>query len=330
MSKIQKFDLLLNFQIAVAFFVSVFISQSLGLINPITAGVVTLLSIQTTKKQTILIAIKRLFGFIITIFLSVFIFYIFGFSLFNFGIFVLVFAIISSALKISIGLAPNVVMASHIFLENKIEISFLKNEIYIFLIGLLIAILVNLIIPYFKNRDRIDRVKLDNHIKNMLVYLSNLLNENYLIEDTQNDRELYFLYINGEISKIKKYIEKYEKDLIRNIENDLFGNNFYDLEYLELRQRQFSILTKIYEQSKKIDSSYLQTQKISNFIEEIHDNYDEENTAIELIEKANNLLIFFKRGDLPRTRIEFENRAILFIILEDLITFLREKYKFSK
>lgn len=156
MSKIQKFDLLLNFQIAVAFFVSVFISQSLGLINPITAGVVTLLSIQTTKKQTILIAIKRLFGFIITIFLSVFIFYIFGFSLFNFGIFVLVFAIISSALKISIGLAPNVVMASHIFLENKIEISFLKNEIYIFLIGLLIAILVNLIIPYFKNRDRID------------------------------------------------------------------------------------------------------------------------------------------------------------------------------
>lgn len=330
MSKIQKFDLLLNFQIAVAFFVSVFISQSLGLINPITAGVVTLLSIQTTKKQTILIAIKRLFGFIITIFLSVFIFYIFGFSLFNFGIFVLVFAIISSALKISIGLAPNVVMASHIFLENKIEISFLKNEIYIFLIGLLIAILVNLIIPYFKNRDRIDRVKLDNHIKNMLVYLSNLLNENYLIEDTQNDRELYFLYINGEISKIKKYIEKYEKDLIKNIENDLFGNNFYDLEYLELRQRQFSILTKIYEQSKKIDSSYLQTQKISNFIEEIHDNYDEENTAIELIEKANNLLIFFKRGDLPRTRIEFENRAILFIILEDLITFLREKYKFSK
>lgn len=164
----------------------------------------------------------------------------------------------------------------------------------------------------------------------MLVYLSNLLNENYLIEDTQNDRELYFLYINGEISKIKKYIEKYEKDLIKNIENDLFGNNFYDLEYLELRQRQFSILTKIYEQSKKIDSSYLQTQKISNFIEEIHDNYDEENTAIELIEKANNLLIFFKRGDLPRTRIEFENRAILFIILEDLITFLREKYKFSK
>lgn len=330
MSKIQKFDLLLNFQIAVAFFVSVFISQSLGLINPITAGVVTLLSIQTTKKQTILIAIKRLFGFIITIFLSVFIFYIFGFSLFNFGIFVLVFAIISSALKISIGLAPNVVMASHIFLENKIEISFLKNEIYIFLIGLLIAILVNLIIPYFKNRDRIDRVKLDNHIKNMLVYLSNLLNENYLIEDTQNDRELYFLYINGEISKIKKYIEKYEKDLIKNIENDLFGNNFYDLEYLELRQRQFLILIKIYEQSKKIDSSYLQTQKISNFIKEIHDNYEEENTATGLIEKANSLLIFFEEGDLPRTRAEFENRAILFIILEDLITFLREKYKFKK
>ena len=128
MSKIQKFDLLLNFQIAIAFFVSVFISRSLGLINPLTAGVITLLSIQTTKKQTIIIAIKRLFGFIISIFLSVFIFDLFGFSLINFGIFVLVFAIISSALKISIGLTPNVVMASHIFLENKIEISVLINE----------------------------------------------------------------------------------------------------------------------------------------------------------------------------------------------------------
>lgn len=330
MSKIQKFDLLLNFQIAIAFFVSVFISRSLGLINPLTAGVITLLSIQTTKKQTIIIAIKRLFGFIISIFLSVFIFDLFGFSLINFGIFVLIFAIISSALKISIGLAPNVVMASHIFLENKIEISFLINETYIFLIGLLIAILVNLIIPYFKNSDRIDRLKLDKNIKNMLMHLSNLLNENYIIEDTQNDRELYFLYVNSEITKIKKYIEKYEKDLIRNIENDLFGNNFYDLEYLELRQRQFLILIKIYEQSKKIDSSYLQTQKISNFIKEIYDNYEEENTATGLIEKANSLLNFFEEGDLPRTRAEFENRAILFIILEDLITFLREKYKFKK
>lgn len=63
MERFKKFDLILNVQIAIAFSLSIIFSQFFNLENSITAGVITLLSIQITKKQTIVIAIKRVFGF---------------------------------------------------------------------------------------------------------------------------------------------------------------------------------------------------------------------------------------------------------------------------
>lgn len=330
MDRIRKYNWILNIQIAFAFVLSIFIANTLELINPITAGVITLLSIQMTRKQTLVQAIKRVVGFFIMLFVSVLIFSTLGHSLISFGLFVLIYALICSRLNLSIGLTPNVVMASHIYLENTIQISFLLNETYIYLLGVLVAIIVNLTIPYTVKRDKIDRLKLDNYIKNMLMYISNLLNEKYLIDDSRNDKEIYQLYIQKQITNINSFIENYEIDLLKNLENNLLKSEFYDIEYLYLRQRQFEILTRIYENTKRMDKKYLQTQKISEFIQDIHDQYDEDNTVKSLIDDANNMREYFEKEKLPSTRAEFENRAILFVILEDLTVFLREKYKFKK
>lgn len=330
MKKITKNDLLICIQISVAFMISIYTANFFELEYAFTAGVITLLSIQITKKQTIIIAIKRLVGYFIMTVLVLIIFNLIGYSLLSFGLFVLIFSIISTKLDISIGLVPNVVMASHFFLENTTSINFIFNETAIYFIGLFFALIVNLIIPNSKKQNKLRRKELDKHIKNMLIYISNFLSKNYEIEDKISDKNIYKIYVNKEILKTKKYIDELEEEIIKEIENDLLSNNIYDLDYLKLRERQFNILSKVYENSIRLDKNIIQSNKISSFIDEIYTDYDEQNTALNLIKKARELSDYFKNAELPKSREEFENRAILFIIMEDLVEFLNEKYRFKK
>ncbi|WP_282926030.1 aromatic acid exporter family protein [Helcococcus kunzii] len=325
MKSLKKYNLILNLQIAIAFLFSILLANFLDLQNYVTAGIITILSIQDTKKKTLEIAYRRFLGYVIMLALVYLVFNIMGYSILSFGFFVLIFALINSRLDISIGLAPNVVMASHFFLKGHMELSFIWNETLVYLIGLLMAIIVNLLIP-MTNKDN-NRGMLDDKIKNLLMYISNILNEKHLEDENKSE---YIEYISKEISDTNRFFSVYENEIINRLENDLFNNDFYDLEYLNLRRKQYNILIKIFELSKNIDRNLVHTQKISEFIEEIYLGYYEKNTAISLIEKADTLLIFFKNLSLPKTREEFENRANLYIILEDLIQFLEEKYKFSR
>lgn len=330
MKNLKKYELILNIQIAIAFVISIFLSKHLGLQNYVTAGVVTLLSIQSTRKKTIITAAKRALGYILMLILVVIIFNGLGFTLFAFGLFVLLFSILNSRLDISIGLAPNVVMASHFFLEKTTDFPFIINETFIYIIGLSMAIIVNLLIPIINNNDVKKKENLDNSVKNLLMFISNLLNEKYLLDSNRDDKQLYRIYISKQIKDTKRFIDEYENDIKNDLENSLFSNDFYNLEYLQLRKRQYNMLEDIFEQSERLDKKLSHTQKISEFIEEIYLNYDEDNTAIGLIEKGNSLLKYFKDLQLPESRSEFENRAVLFVILEDLIEFLKEKYKFTR
>lgn len=329
MERFKKFDLLLNVQIAIAFSLSIIFSQFFNLENSITAGVVTLLSIQITKKQTIVIAIKRVFGFFLMLALILIFFNFIGYNLYSFGLFVFVFAILNSFFNISVGLAPNVVMAGHFYVKMSTEFNFIINELAIYLIGLTMAIAVNLIIPITKKDSNTDRNKLDNHVKKLLLYISDLLKQSYMINSKVIDREIYQMYIDKEIKIINEFINDLEIRTIRNFENTLFNNDVYDIEYLQMRKKQINILTKIYFESKRLDSNFEQTHVISEFILEIIDDFDEQNTVVGLITKAKLLISEFKSNDLPKTRNEFENRAILYVIMKDLIEFLREKYIFK-
>ncbi|MFM1524592.1 MULTISPECIES: aromatic acid exporter family protein [Helcococcus] len=329
MERFKKFDLLLNLQIAIAFTLSILFSQFFNLQNAITAGVITLLSVQITKKQTVVIALKRVFGFFLMLALILIFFNFMGYNLYSFGIFVLVFAVLNSFFNISVGLAPNVVIAGHFYAKMSTDYSFILNEIAIYLIGLIMAIAVNLIIPMTKKEKNIERDQLDEYLKKLLLYTSNLLNQEYTINSSNIDKQIYEIYIDKQIKIIKKFIDDLEIKTLRKIENTLLNRDIYDLEYLQMRKNQVNILVKIYSESKRLDSNFEQTQVVSDFIDEIRNDFDEKNTVVGLITKAKLLISDFKNDELPKTRNEFENRAILYVIMKDLIEFLREKYIFK-
>ena len=63
---------------------------------------------------------------------------------------------------------------------------------------------------------------------------------------------------------------------------------------------------------------YEQTKRLSDLTKEVANNLSKENDCIELINKVNYLKDIYKKMDLPKSRDEFENRALLFQFLNDL------------
>ena len=75
---------------------------------------------------------------------------------------------------------------------------------------------------------------------------------------------------------------------------------------------------------------YEQTKILSAFTEEVAVDIYEENDCIVLIDRLSDLKKEYKEMELPKSREEFENRALLFQFLNDLEDFLviKRDYKF--
>ncbi len=76
--------------------------------------------------------------------------------------------------------------------------------------------------------------------------------------------------------------------------------------------------------------TYEQTRLLSEFTNDVAINIHEDNDCIKLIDKLDLLRKYYKMMELPKNRIEFENRALLFQFLNDLEDFLIIKKEFKE
>lgn len=81
---------------------------------------------------------------------------------------------------------------------------------------------------------------------------------------------------------------------------------------------------------KEFNTVLPQSIMISNYLERVADLFHEFNNVEKLLVEQKQLFESFKIAELPSSREEFENRAILFQILRDLEYFLQLKRSFVK
>lgn len=69
---------------------------------------------------------------------------------------------------------------------------------------------------------------------------------------------------------------------------------------------------------------------IAGFLKEIRLQFHETNTNEKLLERSEELLDFYRKKELPKTRMEFEVRANLYNIFNKIVYLLEIKYEFVK
>ncbi len=310
-NKSLTLDIIMAGKIILAAIIAILFAQWLQLDYAISAGIVAILSISPTKKETIHTACTRFIAFLLALGIAYICFLALGVTIGGFFLFIVIYIILCQCKKWKSSMAMNSVLISHFITTGAINLDAIQNEVWLFIIGAGCGILVNLHLR--KNQPEINKLKqeVDSGMRYVLVRMSQRIT-NHNLED-YNGKCLIIL-----------------EDTLRNAQNvahENFMNQFgdgdrQDINYLDRREKQLHILYNMYKKVKVLDTTPITGEKIAQFLFQLSDKFCDKHDCDLLLSQLSLLKQDMKSEILPQSRSEFEVRATLYCLMSELEEFL--------
>ncbi len=304
-------------KISVAAILAILCAQALKLDFAVSAGIVAILSVQPTKKETLRTALARLLAFAVALVISATLFNLLGFTTPVFFLYLAIFILVCQWGKWISAMAMDSVLISHFLSFGKTGLTEIKNEVLLFVLGVGFGILVNLILH--KNTNYIERLKneTDEQIKLALHRMAMRI-QNPDLADYDGS---CFASLNQSIFTAKKQAEE-------NYNNQFSKKDTFDSRYIEMRENQTKILHEMFKAAHDLHTVPSTAPMLSAFLEKVSTEYHKDNDVKALLDELSQILDKMKNVPLPQTRTEFEDRANLFTLMERLKDFLQVKRDF--
>lgn len=297
--------------------IAIILANLFGLKYALSAGVITILSVQNTKRKSVEIALSRFNSTCLALFISCILFLVIGFNPIAFGLYLLIFIPLAVAYKLSDGIVMSSVLVTHILGEGYISFSLIANEFFLVLIGAGIAILFNLYMPKMHSRIKEDQALIEEQFRIVLLCLAGTTAS----QSVPIDEEVLF-------DTLEKMLDHAKERALRHQENYLLDEVTYYVQYMDMRSMQFQLLQNMRYTLGKVVMTVEQSSLLAELTEHIAFNLHEFNPAKDLIQMTQDVLTKCRNQELPKTREEFENRALLFQYLNDLQHLLEIKHNF--
>lgn len=299
--------------------VGILVAEALGLKYGTAAGVIVILSVQSTRKESLVIALKRMGSFFLAFFLSGVLFNLFGYTALVFGAFLLIFVPLAARFKLNDGIVVSSVLVTHLLIEKTTAVSLIKNELLLMVIGVCTALLLNLYMPSIEKDIKQDMASIESYIRELLIHMSEALRDCAI---SIKEEEIF--------NNLENTLKKGRQRAYRNLNNTLFSDSSYYVKYMDMRSQQLKALKNMRKHFERFSITYKQNEMIADFTLNIAKAIHEHNTAEGLLRNLQELREGFKNMELPKTREEFENRAMLYQFLNDMEQFLLIKNDFKK
>ncbi len=111
--------------------------------------------------------------------------------------------------------------------------------------------------------------------------------------------------------------------------NTFFQESKYFIDYMNMREQQTVVLRDIYKKIMSMRTVLPQTGQVAELLRETAVTFGESNNARELLVRLDETFMWMRESELPVTRQEFEDRAVLYGIMTDLEYFLQLKKEFA-
>lgn len=292
--------------------ISVLLGQLLQLENYTAAGILTLLCIQKSRKKSLKAAVSRFFACLIGICFAAALFELFGYYPYTFLIVLLLFIPLTVKLTIQEGIASSVVMMMHVYMHRQMDAAFFVNEMSLIVIGLGVALLVNWYMP------SIDK-ELSRCMDRSEALLAAILHEisSYL-------KNGYTLWDGKEILQLSETIAKGRSLAALNAENYAAGTGRSDdyAAFFENKRLQYELVDRMLPMVSRITVKMEQSGRIGDFVEELSVNLLSGAATDRFYRELRDIREYHKSLPLPETREEFENRANLFTMANELERFI--------
>lgn len=344
-----------SLKIALAAMLAMALAQALGLENAVTAGIITILSIQGTKLETLKTAGKRALAFLCALLLAGACYGLLGYTVWAFGVYLFLFVLLCLAMRWQEAIAMDSVLVSH-FLVKGCFWPLLGNEALLFIVGTGFGILVNLHLR--SRREQFTRLsdRVDGLIKEILGEMARRLNGEYGSDSEETGRTAMTRETPGQLQgkellqnqgqepgqlqeqtlwqvqerELLQALRQAEDCAVANYGNTPFSRDTYELDYVRMRQRQAVILQAVHENIRGLSYLPCQARQVAQLLERVRQEYHRYNNVEGLLAQMEELFGDMQTQPLPQSREEFEARAVLYYVLRQMEELLKIKRQFIR
>lgn len=319
MKRLNKNLIINSIKIILAAVVAILAATVLKLEYAMSAGIVAILTIQPTKKETIRVALGRLSAFAVALVIAYVCFSVCGYTVAGFFVYLGIYVFVCQIFGWYSAMAMNSVLISHFVSLGSMSLWAIGNEVMIFVVGVGCGIIANLHLR--KRADYIERLK--KEADEQIIKILSRMSMRILDKDISDYNGECFTILRRQIREAKNVAEE-------NYNNQFGSQDTFDVEYIAMRDRQCQVLYEMYKSVRQMDTSPHTAGAISKFMKDMAGEFGLENNGKRLKEQFAVMDNDMKSQPLPVTRKEFEDRARLFMLMRSIEEFIEIKVEFAE
>lgn len=303
---------------AIATPIAIVVAQFFGVTNVATAGLLTILCIQPSRKRSVESATHRFLACLLAIVFSVAFFELLGYSAIILALLLTIFIPTTIWLKIEKGIMTSTVITLNIYTSGSVKMGFIFNQFYLIIIGIGIGLLVNLYMPSLDKQLKAVQAEIEDKFQIILQEIAKFI------------REENMDWGGKEITELESLFEEADELVERDRENHMLRDEHSYYNYFQMRKKQFDLLQQMLPLVTRLEKKDGIAEDIAVYFTKLSDAVHPGNTAILFLNELKALRIKFKQSPLPKTVEEFETRSSLFQLLYEIEEYLILKSKFKK
>ena len=302
---------------AIGVAVAIAIAQFFDLQFYTAAGILTILSVQPTKKKSLHAVYTRVVASMIGIVLAYTFFEIFGYYAIVLGIMLLLFIPIIVSLGVSEGFVSSAVIIFHIYSEANFTVALFYNELALMAIGYSAGLVVNMYMPDIQAELDWYRREIESLYAKIFSEIAKYLKEGDMLWDGY------------ELVKAVEILNKAKALAFQDVENHLTRKENLYYVYFDMREQQLEIIERVLPKITALPVIVQQSNLVAVFMEELSENVHSGNTASHFREKLVEVKEEFAKMPLPNDHQTFLAMAALYQFIEEMDAYLAIKQSFK-
>lgn len=318
LKKIKRFSIgYRTLKTAVGIAVAIGIASFLDLEYYTSAGILTILSIQTTKRKSVHAIYTRVAAGLLSLLLSYILFSIGGYNVITLGVLILLFLPLLVMFHITAAFVSSVVIVLQIFNSGEFTLPLLYNELLLMLVGFGVGFLINFYMPDISKGLNKHRIAIEEAYSAIFHEIEKYLRTG----DTSWDGK--------ELLIAEKSVAKGKSLAYMDVENHLARKEDVYYRYFDIREKQLEIIERVLPKITSLPASVAHSKIVADFVGELSENVHSGNTVTESRRKLQRVRERFEEMPMPKNHEEFLAMSALYVFIEEMDEYLAIKQNFE-